>query len=223
MSTTRAYDSAKRAEAARLTRRRILDAARAQFFDAGYHGTTISALAQAARVSPQTIYNTFGGKAEVLKAVYDVLLAGDDEPIALNDRPEIARVRSQTSAADTLRAYAAVATLLFGRVGPLLGVVLAEGAGSDAELADFLATIDRERRIGNTGVVEHLAQEFGLAEGLTVERLVDHVWTLTAPDNGDRLVRRCGWSLEAYEHWLAEGLIAGLSSSRPRPLRCSRR
>lgn len=210
MSTTRAYDSAKRAEAARLTRRRILDVARSQFLETGYHGTTISALARAARVSPQTIYNTFGGKAEVLKAVYDVLLAGDDEPIALNDRPEIARVRSQSSAPETLRAYASVARLLFDRVGPLLGVVLAEGAGSDADLADFLATIERERRIGNTGVVDHLAERFGLAEGLTVEELVDHVWTLTAPDNGDRLVRRCGWSLDAYEHWLAEGLITGL-------------
>ncbi len=214
MSTTRPYDGAKRAEAARLTRRRILDAARSQFFETGYHGTTISALARAARVSPQTIYNTFGGKAEVLKAVYDVLLAGDDEPIALNDRPEIARVRSQSSAPETLRAYASVSRLLFDRVGPLLGVVLAEGAGSDAEMADFLATIDRERRIGNTGVVEHLARTFGLPEGLTVERLVDHVWTLTAPDNGDRLVRRCGWTLDAYEHWLAEGLISGLSESR---------
>lgn len=210
MSTTRTYDSAKRAEAALATRRRILDAARMQFLETGYHKTTIAALAHAARVSPQTIYNSYGGKAEVLKAVYDVLLAGDDEPIAMNDRPEIARVRSQRSASATLRAYASVARLLFGRVGPLIGVILAEGAGSDAELANFLATIDRERRIGNTGVVERLAEKFGLAEGLAVERVVDHVWTLTAPDIGDRLVRRCGWTLDAYEHWLAEGLIAGL-------------
>lgn len=38
--------------------------------------------------------------------------------------------------------------------------------------------------------------------------------TLTSPDNADRLVRRCGWSLSPYERWLADGLVAGLRASR---------
>lgn len=215
MSTTRGYDSTGRAESARLTRRRMLDAARTQFLAVGYHGTTVAALARAAEVSPQTIYNTFGGKAEVLKAVYDVLLAGDDEPIPMNERPEFVRVTTQRSTSATLRAYAAVSRMIFERVGPLLGTVLAEGAGSDAELAAFLAKIDRERRIGNTGVVQHIADRFGLGDGVSLERAVDHVWTLTAPGNADRLVRRCGWSLDAYEHWLAAGLDAGLRALPP--------
>lgn len=210
MSSTRSYDGSRRAEAARLTRRRILTAGRDEFLRVGYHRATVAALARSAGVSPQTIYNRFGGKAQLLKAVYDVLLAGDDEPVVLNDRPEIARVRSQRSAAATLRAYAAVSAMLYERLGPLLGVVLDEGPGSDAELAAFLATIERERRIGNTGVVQHIADRFGLGDGVTVERAVDHVWTLTSPENADRLVRRCGWSVAAYETWLAEGLVAGL-------------
>lgn len=210
MSTPRRYDSTRRAEAARLTRRRILAAAREQFLRSGYHGTTIATLARAAEVSPQTIYNGFGGKAEVLKAVYDVLLAGDDEPIPMNARPEMARVVAQHSRSATLRAYAGVSRMILERVGPLIWVVLAEGAGPDAELRDFLATIDRERRIGNTGVVEHIESRFGLGDGVSVERAVDLVWTLTSAENGDRLVRRCGWTPAAYEHWLAEGLIDGL-------------
>ena len=36
---------------------------------------TIASLAKAAGVSPQTVYNSIGGKAAVVKAVYDVLLA----------------------------------------------------------------------------------------------------------------------------------------------------
>ncbi len=208
--STRAYDNSKRTEAARLTRARILAAAREQFLVAGYHDTSMTTLARAAGVSPQTIYNTIGGKAEVLKAVYDVLLAGDDRPVAMNDRPEIARVNAQPDAAATLRAYAAFARMLLERVGPLLGVVLSEGAGSDAELSAFLATIDAERRIGNTGIVRQLAERFGLGEDVTVERAVDLVWTLTSPENADRLVRRCGWSFDDYETWLAEALTDGL-------------
>ena len=208
--STRGYDNSRRAETARLTRARILAAAREQFLRVGYHGTTIAALARAAGVSPQTIYNTVGGKAEVLKAIYDVLLAGDDRPIAMNDRPEIARIRAQPDGPSTLRAYAAFARMLLERTEALLGVVLAEGAGSDAELSAFLSTIDAERRNGNAGVVRHIDERFGLGGGAGVERVVDLIWTLTAPENADRLVRRCGWSYDDYESWLAEAMTDGL-------------
>lgn len=210
---TRGYDNSRREQAARATRARILTAAREQFLGAGYHATTVAALARAAGVSPQTIYNTVGGKAEVLKAVYDTLLAGDDEPIAMNDRPEMVHIRTRSDAPATLRAYAAFARMLLERIGPLLGVVLAEGAGSDAELSAFLATIDAERRLGNAGVVQHIADTFGLAEGVDAERVADLIWTLTAPENADRLIRRCGWGLDSYQDWLAEALVAGLDAS----------
>jgi AcrR family transcriptional regulator len=210
MSTPREYDRSRRVEAARLTRRRILEAARRQFLAHGYHGTSVADLARAAGVSPQTIYNSLGAKAQVLKAVYDMLLAGDDEPIAMNDRPEIARVRRQRSLPATLRAYAAVSATIVGRVGPLIGVVLADGAGPDADLRSFLATIDSERRVGNSGVVQHAADRFGLPEGVSRHLLVDHVWTLTSAETADRLVRRCGWSLASYERWLAASLVSGL-------------
>ncbi|MEU1429871.1 hypothetical protein ABZ412_22595 [Nocardia sp. NPDC005746] len=42
---------------------------------------TISGLAQATGVNPQTVYNAVGGKAEVLKATYNIVLAGDDDDL----------------------------------------------------------------------------------------------------------------------------------------------
>ena len=77
----RRYSSAVRAEQRRATRQRVLDAARALLLSRGYGGATIEAIARRAGVSVQTIYNTVGGKAAVLKAVYDTMLAGDDEPV----------------------------------------------------------------------------------------------------------------------------------------------
>jgi len=210
MTPGRPYESTRRAAAARLTRRRIVETARQEFLSAGYHGTTIGDLSKAAQVSPQTIYNTCGSKADLLKTVYDMLLAGDDENVVMNDRPEIAHVLNQRSTRATLRAYAGVSALIVGRVGPLIGMVLAEGAGSDADLSAFLAAIDGERRVGNAGIVQHLADRFGLPDGVSVDRAVDHVWTLTSIEVADRLIRRCGWTLAAYEHWLGEGLVSGL-------------
>lgn len=209
MSTSRSYDASRRAEAALDTRRRIVTTAREELLAAGYHGTTITSLARRAGVSPQTIYNAVGSKTAVLKAVYDVMLAGDDLPIPMNARPEMARVRSQRSTSATLRAYAAVGRLIAERVGPLIGVVLAEGAGGDPELREFLSTIERERRVGNSVVVGHVAERFGLPEGLSRRRAIDHVWTVTAPEIADRLLRRCGWQPVEYERWLAGQLIAG--------------
>ena len=73
--------SAARAEQVRETRRKVVAAARDLFLRRGYTGATVEAIAHRAAVSPQTVYNVIGGKAAVLKAVYDVTLAGDDEPV----------------------------------------------------------------------------------------------------------------------------------------------
>src|SRR4029079_9370743 len=102
--STRSYDSALRSEQARLTRARILDAARALLLDGGAAGLTMAGLAAAADVSTQTIYNSVGGKAAVIKAVYDVPLAGDDDPRPMNDRPEFRALAAAADAPALLRA-----------------------------------------------------------------------------------------------------------------------
>ncbi|HEY7008606.1 MAG TPA: hypothetical protein VH395_06690 [Jatrophihabitantaceae bacterium] len=116
------------------------------------------------------------------------------------------------SIASTLRAYSALSGLILRRVGPFLGAILADGAGPDPELREFLATIERERRIGNTGIVTHIRDRFGLPHGLTLDRAIDHVWTLTASEIADRLIRRCGSTVDAYESWLSDQLRAGFRS-----------
>lgn len=210
MSSNRRYHSAVRAETAQLTRRRILAAAQEQLYANGFHGTTVGSLAKAAAVSPQTIYNSIGNKAAVVKALYDILLAGDEEPIVMSQRPEFLRVRDQPSAAEVLRAYAAMSKLIYSRVGKLLGALLAEGAGADVDLDAFMSTIERERRIGNTQVVTHIANTFGLPSGIPVDRAVDMVWTCTSYEVADRLIRRCGWDVDAYEIWLGDVIVASL-------------
>ena len=209
MVEPRAYASPVRDDQAQATRRRILAAADELLLAGGYASMTIARLARAAGVSPQTVYNSVGGKAAVIKAVYDVRLAGDDEPVAMNDRPEIRAVLAAPSAAEAIRRYVDLARLLYARVGPLLAALPA-GPGADPTLADFLATTDRERRIGNTGIVEHVHRSFGLAPGLRPSRAVDLTWTLTSAQTAALLVERCGWTLDAYADWLADTLIHAL-------------
>jgi len=208
MSTDRAYDNSSRAEAALATRRRIIEAAGEMLLRDGYHAMSVSALAANAGVSAQTVYNAIGGKAAVVKAVYDVLLVGDDAPVAMQDRPEFRAMSTAPYREAFVRAYAALCATIYERVGPLLGVLLAQGAGGDTGLQEFVATIDRERRAGNTNALNALDAAHGLPPQLDRERFIDIVWTVTSPEIYDRFVRRCGWTHAMYAAWLAEAVVA---------------
>lgn len=206
----RTYDNSTRAVRAEQTRAQIVATAQRLLLEGGYAGMTVASLAAAAGVSPQTVYNSIGGKAAVVKAVYDRMIAGDDLAVAMSDRPEFDALFAAGDHAGFARAYAARARLLSGRVGPLLGALMAHG--TDATLVDFIETIEQERYVGTTHALTGLRDRIGLPEryagkaGLT--RLVDAVWVLNAPDAYDRLVRRRGWTPAAYETWLSGQLSA---------------
>lgn len=209
MSTVaRSYDSQVRGEQAASTRRRILTTAKQLLLADGYPAMTVAKLARAAGVSPQTVYNAVGGKATVVKAVYDVSLAGDDEPVPMNERPEFKAVIAASSAEECLRRYAYLSRVIYERVGPLLGVLGVHGSAGDAELENFRRTIDGERRIGNTGVITHLDRQFGLPPEWTREQAIDMTWALTAPEPLTRLRQDCGWSLDDCERWLGDCLVS---------------
>src|SRR5215212_4550247 len=84
-----------RAEQARATRRRIVDAAAEQFVSRGYGATTLEDIAEAAGVAVQTVYFHFRNKPTLLKHALDVAAVGDDEPVPLLERPWMARIRRE--------------------------------------------------------------------------------------------------------------------------------
>lgn len=202
----RAYDNSTREQRARETRRRIVATAEEMVLEGGYAAMTVAELAARAGVSPQTVYNSVGGKAEVVKAAYDVLMVGDDEPVVMVERPAYRALVDAPDADAFVRAYAALSRGVYQRVGRFLGVLLEHGPGGDAGLEEFVATIDHERRLGAAGAVALFRDRFGLARGTTQPRVVDAVWTLNAPELHRRLVLASGWSDRAYERWLAEHL-----------------
>ncbi len=210
MGQARRYSTALRTEQTALTRRRILDAAGRLFVERGYLGTTLGAVAQAAEVSVQTVYNVVGGKAALLKAVYDVTLAGDDEPVPMARRPAFRAVGDAPTARACLVAYAHLGRELSERLLPLVTVLLAQAAAGDADLTAFVATIEGERAIGTGHVAAHVAERFGLRDGLDVDGAADVLWALTAPDLADRLVVRRGWGWDRFEGWLGTAMGDGL-------------
>src|SRR3954468_12420950 len=131
--TSRRYDSPRRREQALRTRERILAAARDAFLTSGYAATTVRCVASAAAVSLPTVEQGFGTKAQLLKEVIDVAIAGDDEPVAVLDRAPMARAAARERVEDMLRQVATVLVEAQRRSARLVQV-LAEAATVDPSL-----------------------------------------------------------------------------------------
>jgi AcrR family transcriptional regulator len=204
---SRSYSSPLREEQARLTQRRILDAARELFLEQGYAATTMNAIAARAAVSAQTVYKSFGTKPALVKRLHDVTLAGDDEPIAMIDRPEMRALHRETDPAEFLRAYARVGRALMDRLGPLLRVLVAGAEGGDEDLRRYVETVDGERLIG-ARIAAHRLVELGAIDAADEERARDGIWTLNSVQVWSLLTEQRGWSADDYATWVGEAMVA---------------
>ena len=207
MAPARRYSTELRSEQTAVARRLILASASRLFVEKGYLATTLAAVAAQAGVSVQTVYNVIGGKSALLKAVYDVTLSGDDEPVAMGDRPAFRAMTQASSGREMLERYAELGRQLSERVLPLMTALFAQAATGDPDLQAFAKTIEAERGAGTAAVAQSIDERFGLRDDLSVQDAADILWVLTAPDLTDRLVNRRGWSWDKTQQWLG-GVMA---------------
>ena len=83
----RAYDASRRATSRRAeVAAAMLDAGRQLFLEHGYRTRRSPWSPAAAGVSVQTVYKAFDNKPGLVKALVDVALVGDDEPVPMMER-----------------------------------------------------------------------------------------------------------------------------------------
>lgn len=205
----RTYRSVVRDEQARATRRRILHAAQRLFERDGYAATTMAAIAAEAQVSLKTLYLVFGTKSGVLRALWHLLLRGDEEAIPVGERPWFRAVLDEPDPERKLRLDIHNATVVRGRIGRLLKVVR-DAAPTEPEIADLWARIQAEFHDNQRAVAADLHKRRALRRGLGVDRAADILWTLNHPDVYLLLVDERGWTPEQHEQWLAELVCAQL-------------
>jgi AcrR family transcriptional regulator len=199
----------RRQQRARQTRASVVAAARELFVADGYGATTMQAIADRADVAVQTVYAAFGNKRAILTEVLDHTIAGDDEPVAVNDRDWMAAVWEAPTGEERLRAYAAACRQITARAGAVF-VALAAAATVDPDVAELAATAEQRRRIGAASVIDSVRKVAHLRGGLTVEQAVDVLWLLNSPAVFRHFVVQAGWTLERYERWLADTMVREL-------------
>lgn len=185
----------------RRTRRAITDAAVRLFLERGYGGTTLTEVADAAGVAVQTIYFHFGTKRAVLKEAVDVAAAGDDEDVAVLDRPWMEEIRAESDSRRVIELWVRNGADLFVRIAPIMGVVR-DAAGSDPEMAEQWRTNEGERLVAFGALTEILADRGALAPGLSPEDATDVVFALNSIEVFLLLTSTRGWSVRRWEQWL---------------------
>ncbi len=177
------------------------------FFAQGYAGTTVGQVAGDAGVSVETIYKAFGNKAGLLKAVFDVAVAGDDEPVAMADRDFIARIEAEPQARTKIELYVAHLCDSMPRAAPVQ--LLARDAGAaDADAAGVYAQTRAETLHGMTLFARNLHQTGQLKVSANEAR--DLLWTYFSAEVYELLVLERGWSTKRYGRFLADAVIAAL-------------
>jgi AcrR family transcriptional regulator len=209
VSPPKRYTSQVRDEQARRTRRAIVTAAHDLFVAQGYWATTIDEIAAAAHVSRRTVFNSVGGKVALLKLALDWAIVGDDEPIALADRPAIKAILAESDPRKALMLWVQTVADVAARTAPL-GEVLIAAADIDPAAAQLLAEASRNRMLGATVFIRFIGSLDGLAAGTTEQRAAELCWALTDGHLYRQLAGQRGWSTADFNRWLYDSLAAAL-------------
>jgi AcrR family transcriptional regulator len=171
-------------------------------------------VAAEAGTAVDTIYSAFGSKSGLLMAAIDLAIAGDDDPTAMVDRPEVAEF-AKGERLDRLRTGVHFTIGVYERSVPMLRA-LQEAAASDQAARARLAQYDNDRR--NVMVVG-----LGLILGrLAPDKLVDAIWALVSPEVLTMLTEGRGWSTGDAETWLVTMANAAIDCCGELPTRPTR-
>jgi AcrR family transcriptional regulator len=205
----RSYDASRRREQARARRLAVVLAARELFERDGFRPTTIAAVAAHAGVSAESVYKGFGSKAALAKAVFDLVIAGDDEPVPVADRPEIQAMRDEPDARRKIAMYAGGLAQRQARSAKVQ-ILIRDGRHVDDSLAPIWAKLYDEGMAGMTMLGRHLLDTGQLRDGIGLDEVRDLLWNYLAIDHYERLVLTQGWPLQRYAQWLAHAMTSAI-------------
>jgi AcrR family transcriptional regulator len=209
VNTRRPYNAENRRKQAAANRAAVLDAAQRAFLEHGYAAVSVAGIAKAAEVSSEFIYKGFGAKPELLKAVFDRSVAGDDEPVALQERPDVRRLAAMKDPAAVIEGYAEFLSTVQARVAPVY-LLARDAAAADPAAGSILEQMNAERLVGMGAMAKQLLKLGGLRQRLKHGDVRDVLWTYNSPEIYELLVLRRSWSLRRYVGFVEHGLKASL-------------
>jgi AcrR family transcriptional regulator len=199
----RSYDSPRRREQAAATRREILMAAQRLFEEHGYSATTMAAVAAEAGVALKTVYAAFETKSGLLRALWNLLLRGDEADVPVMERAWYREVLDEPDPVRQLRLNARNARAVKTRIAGVLDVIR-HAAQLDPDSEELWARIQSDFHDNQRAIVQSLHDRGALRPALDAEQAADILWTLNHPDVWQLLVAQRGWTPEQWEEWFGD-------------------
>lgn len=179
MTGTRTYRLGRRATGMADTRQRVILAARQLFLSAGFHRVSIETIAARAGVGRTTVFQQFGSKAGLLRAVEEATSARagvDGLQVALSDADALRSLR----AAFEVGCHVWAAEREMFRNLFSLAVI-------DPEMREVMAQKDQQRRRLVDTLAQQLQRQHRLCAGVTRRNAADLLWLLTSFETFDTL------------------------------------
>lgn len=200
-----------RREKAAQTRKKIINAAREEFVEKGFHGATVVSIAARAGVAAQTVYFVFHTKPELISAVIDDAVMGDE-----SETPEEsewwAAMLAAPDPASTLRTFIRGAAPLFARASAI-SEILRAAALTDDEVRATYRYHEQLRRVGYGEVIASAASKGAFKPGLTLEAATDLLLGFYGDAMFVLMTEDIGWDREAWVDWLCDELPRMLFAS----------
>lgn len=202
-----------RRKKADATRRKIIQAAHKEFIARGFHGATMAGIAARAGVASQTVYFVFHTKPELISAVIDAAVLGEEDPRPPRAQPWWAEMVAEPDAAEALRIFIHGAGDVFARAAAIAEVFRA-AALTDDEVRRTHKHHEALRRDGFGQVLEILAGKGPLRDDRSLDELTDAFMTVYGDSTYNLLATERGWSHGQIMAWLCD-VLPGMLLARP--------
>jgi AcrR family transcriptional regulator len=205
----RGHHSALRLAQSALSRDLVIGAADKLFREHGYVGTSIAAIARAAGVAIQTVYNAVGSKIDILSAVLDTHAQGPEAPRSV---PDFLAERSGQAA--DVEALLDVLADWFVEVHERTAEVVAmirQAAAVDPAAAELERTRAGRRRRNYLKAAAELRSRGAIPPGRSDTDVAAVIFALGHPEVYRALVLDGGWTAPQYRSWLRAGLAGAIT------------
>ena len=187
--------------------------AKAEFAERGYAAATVIRIAERADMSVQTLYSNWGNKRNLLRAVMESAVTGDDNiPLVAGQPPAVIVANLDPGDAKDPRrllAHLSHQYRLLAERSAIGWQTYRDGAGIDPDIAaDWQQLMEMRRRAFHTMFARLPAT--ALRPGLSNAAAADTAWVIASPDSHDLLVRQAGYSYDQLEDWARTTLTAAL-------------
>lgn len=184
----------------------------------GYAETSIDEIADRARVSRQTVYDSVGDRASLLYAVGERVVMSQDDVGPITESDRWSPLTEEPDRAERIRMAVRMSREMWESGMADFEWMTYEAAGTDPRLKEILEQAIQEKRRNNEAVARLFVPDHTPLSEETFQKVVDLITAIDSAYVVRTLTNDFGWSYDDYEEWLTRLISSVLEApEHPKP------